>query len=189
MKITPAAVMALANNETDNFIAATSEGGIEAQEAAGQVSFVASETLPKDCPKEDLEELGFIFSKDADDIFINVKFPDGWKKEATGHSMHNVLIDDKGRKRGRIFYKAAFYDRRASMSLCTRYSSTMDYELDDAVQFLVKAGDEVIYRTEKIECKRGSDEYWSAQDKAEAEVREWLNKNYPYWQEVLEYWG
>jgi hypothetical protein len=112
-----AALGALAAGDIENFYVAGTPGGIEAQEKAGQVAFETSETLPKDCPKEALEKLGFVFGEEADDIFVKVKFPDGWKKRATGHSMWTDLLDETGKKRGSIFYKAAFYDRKADMTL------------------------------------------------------------------------
>ena len=40
--INPAALAALLGGEMENFIAASTEGGIEAQEAAGQAQFVES---------------------------------------------------------------------------------------------------------------------------------------------------
>ena len=43
--------------------------------------------------------------------------PNGWKKQATDHSMWSELIDDKGKVRATIFYKAAFYDQRAFLNL------------------------------------------------------------------------
>lgn len=122
---TPAAMVALASGNADNFAATMTHGGIEAQEAAGQVMFVNSETLPKSmlgrCTRETLEAMGIVFHKEADDLFVHVTLPTGWKKRATNHSMHSDLLDNKGRVRAGIFYKAAFYDRRAHISLKTRY--------------------------------------------------------------------
>lgn len=46
---------------------------------------------------------------------LNVELPDGWKKVGTNHDMHSDLVDETGKVRASIFYKAAFYDRRADM--------------------------------------------------------------------------
>jgi hypothetical protein len=100
-----------------NFLIAATPGGIEAQEAQGQREFVANETLPIDCPKAELEALGFVFGAPVDDLFVSVQFPTGWEKIATDHSMWSDLVDEAGVTRGSIFYKAAFYDRRAFMRL------------------------------------------------------------------------
>lgn len=112
--ITPAALRAIADGNLDNFIAASTPGGIEAQEKAGQSDLVHSSQLPKDgCDRAQLETLGFTFGDDVDDLFVNVKFPPGWKLNPTDHSMWSELIDENGTVRGSVFYKAAFYDRRA----------------------------------------------------------------------------
>ena len=114
----PAAVSAAARGDMDNFMVAATPGGIEAQEAMGQAALVGTkDTLPKDCPQKELEALGFVFGGPIDDLFINVTFPAGWSKKATEHSMWSELLDETGKKRGAIFYKAAFYDRRAFIRL------------------------------------------------------------------------
>jgi hypothetical protein len=63
--------------------------------------------------------LGFTFGDpDPDDpLFMPATLPGGWKRQATGHSMGSVIVDTLGRERVSIFYKAAFYDRSAHMSL------------------------------------------------------------------------
>ncbi len=117
-KWNPAALSALMRGDVENAIVAQTPGGIELQEAAGQAALVGTrDLLPRDCPREQLEALGFVFGEDADDLFVNVTLPKGWRKKATDHSMWSDLLDDKGVKRGSIFYKAAFYDRSAFLRL------------------------------------------------------------------------
>jgi hypothetical protein len=93
---------------------------IEAQEAQGQRELAASEVLPAQCPAEDraaLEAAGVVFGDPVagDPLFVNVTLPKGWKKERTDHAMYLKLVDETGTERATIFYKAAFYDRRADM--------------------------------------------------------------------------
>lgn len=187
MKTTPAAIQAALNGDI-NLLAASTPGGIERQEAEGQQSFVASQTLPKECPKQELEALGFNFLSESDDIFVNVQFPEGWSIKPTDHSMWNDLIDSKGRKRGSIFYKAAFYDRSAHMSLDRRYSYRPDYDVKDGVQYVVTDCDEVIFRTRKIECEQYSDEYWDADKTCEEAVKVWIDGKFPKWENSSAYW-
>jgi len=61
--------------------------------------------------------MGIVFGEKVDDLFTSVTLPEGWHKEATEHAMWSKLIDDQGRERASIFYKAAFYDRSAFMSI------------------------------------------------------------------------
>ncbi len=107
-------------NFLENLMAAATPGGIEKQEAQGQKHFVASESLPRKCPKHELEKLGFVFGENIDGdsgLFVQVKMPKGWKKRATNHSMWSELLDDTGKVRASIFYKAAFYDKDAFLTL------------------------------------------------------------------------
>lgn len=97
----------------------SSSDAILGQEAAGQQSFVKSTTLPAEIRgKEILEAAGvkFLGPVEGDDLFQYVELPEGWKKEPTDHSMWSKLVDEQGRERASIFYKAAFYDRRAHAS-------------------------------------------------------------------------
>lgn len=91
-------------------------------EAQGQHQLVTSEVLPTDLngdKKEDFIALGFKFGDvvSGDPLFQKVELPNGWKKEGSGHDMWSSVIDDKGRERVVIFYKAAFYDRSAHMNI------------------------------------------------------------------------
>ncbi len=92
---------------------------IPEQEARGQREFVNSTTLPKKPSHlcKQIEEMGIVFGEGVDDLFIQVTLPEGWKKEPTDHSMWSRLVDNEGRERAKIFYKAAFYDRDAFLSI------------------------------------------------------------------------
>ena len=110
---------------------------IEAQEAEGQREVVATATLPTrlgDCsdrPKVQaaLEAAGvkFLGPVEGDPLFQRVTLPAGWKKIATDHSLYTNLVDEQGRVRASIFYKAAFYDRDAFLRLVCRYTVTSEY--------------------------------------------------------------
>ncbi len=134
--ISPAALAAFLSGDLENAMIASTPGGIERQEAAGQASFVSSETLPLQfnyCTKEQFEAMGVVFGAPVDDLFQQARLPAGWVKVATDHSMHSELRDEKGRKRAGIFYKAAFYDRSAFISLTSRFSIERDWANDKAI--------------------------------------------------------
>jgi len=118
----PAALSALSKGDFENALIAQTPGGIERQEAEGQKIFVEGMLIPVewlDCTIEDIEKLGFQIDKSRviDDLFYQAKLPEGWKKKATEHSMWSVIVDKNGKERIQIFYKAAFYDRRAHGTL------------------------------------------------------------------------
>lgn len=95
---------------------------ISEMESAGQQQFVHSDRLPTECPDDDdLRALGFELGDPdpADPLFRPATLPAGWRREASDHPMGSHILDANGRKRVEIFYKAAFYDRRADMRLRT----------------------------------------------------------------------
>lgn len=96
-------------------------GAIEAQEARGQEELVDSTQLPTVVrgDKAVLEAEGVVFGEPLpnDPIFCDATLPEGWAKRPTDHSMWSELVDATGTVRAKIFYKAAFYDRKASMSV------------------------------------------------------------------------
>jgi len=97
-------------------------GAIEAQEARGQIELVNSTQLPTDCrDRAVLEAAGVIFGEVSpqDPLFVEATLPEGWKKRPTTHSMWSELVDAEGKVRANIFYKAAFYDRKAHMDAVT----------------------------------------------------------------------
>lgn len=157
-------------------------GSIEAMEAKGQKELVASSQLPMECSpggREALIKAGVIFGEvsQGDKLFCNVTLPQGWRKVGTDHSMWSDLRDEKDRVRARIFYKAAFYDRRAHMSVITRFTLESDYK-DKVCFYRVKDGNTLLFETPCNEESRTSHE------QAEA----WISEKYPEWKDHSAYW-
>jgi hypothetical protein len=107
-----------------HILGAMSDGGsdyITGMEAAGQRQLVNSTDLPSDAHgrEADFVALGFTFGEphQHDPMFRPATLPEGWTREGSEHAMWSYLVDEKGRQRVGIFYKAAFYDRSAAMSL------------------------------------------------------------------------
>lgn len=94
---------------------ALGDGYIESMEAAGQRQFVESTTIPTKCDAEALTALGFTLGEQVpgDALFRYCTLPTGWSRQATDHSMGSNIVDELGRERVSVFYKAAFYDRKA----------------------------------------------------------------------------
>lgn len=195
-----AALSALVSNDIENFLVAATPGGIEAQEKRGQQALVKMDALPKDAPWEQLEQLGIKRGAEIDDLFVSCTLPDGWRKVATDHSMHSNLIDDKGRKRGGIFYKAAFYDRSANMHLTRRYSYGVEpvggWNVADTSSChwhcVVTDDDKVLWSSEQIE-PRPQDNYqvlkWYERRDALNELgKAWIAEHYPDYANPLAYW-
>lgn len=61
---------------------------------------------------------------EGDDLFMHATLPEGWEKRPTDHHMYSDLLDAQGRKRASIMYKAAFYDRDASIHAVPRFQAS-----------------------------------------------------------------
>lgn len=182
--------MKVRNTSGDIMMIPSVDGIIEAQEAAGQAALVASESLPVDMhDRETFEALGFEFGAPYPDdkLFLPAKLPAGWSKRPTDHSMWSDIVDDKGRVRVGVFYKAAFYDRKAHMSLRGRYSVRPEYARDySRVHVDVCDGDELIYSTETFTGDERA--CFAAEDRQRAEACAWLDANRPGWRDPIKQW-
>lgn len=181
------------------------------QEAEGQRSFVGSETLPTDMgspeTKSVLEKLGVRFLGEVPDdpIFQYVEFSEGWKKVPTAEPRLSMLVDTNGRERARIFYKAAPYDRRASLLLETRYTyrdilnrsafdGTLLNDTEPIVAFVTDGcgegvGEErILWTSEEFDPPQERLERFRAWQAARKQAEAWLDENFPQWRDPLAYW-
>jgi hypothetical protein len=98
---------------------------VPVQDKLGQIELANSTQLPidgllggRDRPR--WEALGVKILDDVprdDKLFCHVELPPGWKKVPTDHSLWTHLVDADGKLIAEIGYKAAFYDRWASVQL------------------------------------------------------------------------
>jgi hypothetical protein len=115
-------------------LAAAMGGGAERAfdeaQRAGQGELVAARaenvlSLPTALrdPRELFEAMGLVFGETPKDdpMFTPTTVPEGWS-----------VVDDRGRPRASIFYKAAFWDREAFMRVLSRFRIERDYESADA---------------------------------------------------------
>jgi hypothetical protein len=173
---------------------------IMAMEAQGQRELVQSDRLPTQVHSDGGDEaflaLGFTFGEPdpRDPLFRPATLPPGWKREPTDHSMWSRIVDELGRERVAIFYKAAFYDRKADMSLTTPYGyvrrelgDDRPLVLDDkwltadvaraTLEAMAARSDEEAARCDDFGRSQPDDEYWpgrAAEHRAEAaKARQW----------------
>lgn len=167
-------------------------GAIEDQEAQGQrdVCGQASQ-LPIKCSEQDeaaLAKAGVVFGEhcEGDDQFRHATLPEGWMILPTDHSMWSRLVDATQATRGKIFYKAAFYDRRAMLHASCRYTRECRFS-DDGKTVKIRAVDgaasEVLTETESHD----RDDY-EAYDADLKEVALWLEENFPNYEDPSAYW-
>lgn len=167
------------------------------QEKRGQAQFVHSDVLPKDMRghRATFEAMGVVFGDDHDDLFVKCTLPEGWSKQATDHRMRSNVIDEKGRERIYVFYKAASYDRSAHCSPVRRFGygtkpetgyENYTYGVTPDVPYVEDCGVE-IWRGEPMAPTEEIPSY-----KIDAVLRPiaqaWLEEHYPDWEDYLAYW-
>lgn len=183
--VTPAMLRAALTGEVD--ISAAMPGGIEASEKLGQITFVHAATMPRRVrpDRAAFESFGFTFGDPIDELFLAATLPNGWKKQATDHDMWSYILDERGRKRVAIFYKAAFYDRSAHASLEQRYSvdSYREVSPDRCMVCVMDAGTE-------LQCFGEYTKHdYKAAEPLEAAAAAWLKENRPNADDLLTSWN
>lgn len=186
-------------------VGAEGANAIVHQEARGQRAVIESEVLPV-CGSCDADaervlrgwgfELGDVVK--GDPLFRLVKLPKGWKKLATDHAMWSDVVDDRGRKRIHVFYKAAFYDRNAHCGIVRRYAIERFYPSDGSVRAGVSVVD---YATGKRRDREVSAElaaayqagendgrFFRAMDELSSAAEQSLSATHPRWRESGAYW-
>jgi hypothetical protein len=166
-----------------HLIGAMSDGSsdyITNMEAAGQRQLVSSELIPTKAPDAELTALGFTLGGpvDGDPLFRHATLPAGWTREGSSHAMWSYIVDQHGRRRVAIFYKAAYYDRKAAAHVETSVSYLRDvlYEgldpvLDDewltrevaadVLRSLAKQSRDEAAEAREFAAGRGDRGYWT----------------------------
>ena len=183
-----AALTAALRGDLGNALIASMPGGIERQEATGQQALLELNMLPKEvrgATREQLSAIGFKFGAPLDELFVYCELPSGWTKRGSDNSLHSDLLDEQGRKRASIFYKAAFYDRRADMRMETRFQvECYGTGSSDAVRRVdVSDSGKIIKEFGEVDWTD-----WTGMEKAEGDASAWLDDRYPDWRNPMAYW-
>ena len=147
--------------------------------------------------------LGFEFGNDIDDLFVSVVLPLGWDTVPDpSHSMYVNVVDDRGRRRARYFYKGSFFDREAIMwNAERRFRCEQSWSIDRgdneiAVCVLDNgAGGREIHRTAAFKYTPISKEEkrWETGERVDAlayaEASAWLEARFPECNNPLAYWS
>lgn len=109
LKMNPASGFAVSIEEAEQQAIANADKWMLARELNSLFARDDLDTRPH------LEQLGFTNIQEADDLFYQVTPPAGWTKSTSGY--WTIIEDETGIERGSQFYKGAFYDRRAHLSI------------------------------------------------------------------------
>jgi hypothetical protein len=165
---------------------------IQQDEVTGQHELIESDTLPSDIEdREAIKKMGFILGEqvEGDPLFIYCQLPRGWKKKPLDNDnpFWTVIVDEKERPRVNIFHKAAFYDRRAFTQTIARISIEIDYDNEEFCFAEIRDGETVLFRTPDYRPSEG-EELWQERKKAEKEAYQWVEQNFPDWEDCTAYW-
>lgn len=145
--------------------------------------------LPKEMkPSKDVfETLGFTFEDYGDDVLYKVTLPEGWTLKPDSR-YRTIIIDEKGRERGKSVYKGTFYDRYGHMHLISRFRVTHEpinpENCNSPIKVCAKCSDGTIL-FEAGQCKESCiNEYKELIGKA----TDYLKTNYPEWEDASKYW-
>jgi hypothetical protein len=191
------------------------DGGaaILASEAMGQRQLLQSLVLPAEIrdysiPQPDgasergnsrklLESWGFEFGKrvGGDTLFQYAKLPAGWAKKGSNHDMWTSIVDERGRERCSIFYKAAHYDRNAFLNVSSRYSVEVEVQ-GQKRRGVVKEADVVLFEGPWLEdtpeqkgavAERRPVQGPLSYDRARQDAVTWLREKFSL--DLAEQWG
>lgn len=173
---------------------------IEDMETRGQRELTnQTDKLPKEGSNDPAwAKMGVVFKEEVpgDPVFRFVDLPLGWTLKPTDHSMWNKLLDEQGRERAKMFYKAAFYDRSANIRPSTRFFVDREYkdekDYDGPMRSVAKDGatGAVLFATEWLVKPEDRDtSYYEKQDALFKASEAWLNENRPQWRDASAYWG
>jgi len=160
---------------------------------------------------ETYAELGIKVLSEYDDLFFNVELPAGWTLKPSDHSMWSYLYDEKNRKRLSVFYKGAFYDRNAHAGVVSRFQyrtigaddslakTKYEYKTWEDTMSLPVFGavfmdEKMIWSTEEKAIDPETKDrgvvwsYDSLKTKLLKECHNWLNTNYPKWEDAKAQW-
>lgn len=167
---------------------------IEAQEAAGQQEMLTTVAIPTrtmHCTDQHLLALGFTLSapRPDDPLFRDATLPDGWTRvPADDTNLWTYLLDPHGRPRCGVFYKAAWYDRRASINMLTvhayaercierREPPILDEVWATRERVLAELDDIAAYMTKAIEnCRQAGDTDLASRIQDQLEACAWVRR-------------
>lgn len=151
-----------------------------------------------DYTRAQYEKMGIEVVDEYDDLFWNVRLPDGWEVKATDHAMWNELRDDKNRKRATFFYKAAFYDRSAFINFETRFNIQATHISDNYndydewrksdLQGTVRDGEVIICQTRCVPATCDYAEDDKIKNMLYDELEVFMLEHYPEYRDINAYW-
>ncbi len=140
--------------------------------------------------RETFEKIGFTFEKSNVKNKIKVFLPENWTvKEENGTSRY--FFDEKNRLRGEILneYRSLYCHFKGELCLRRRFNPSYKYknknDINSTVIVFIEDSDEnMICKIGECRNVYGSEKFNELMKKA----REYLDRNYPDWENPVNYW-
>lgn len=148
--------------------------------------------------REEWEQLGFSFVDIyGDDVLCKAIMPFGWEVKPTQHPRYFNILDEKGLKRGSMYYCPEFDNRRASMHLVCRYgvhqTYIKKYPFSHHIQQIIFGNeDEKLFIASEVLVPTSvlyEDRDVELIERSRAAAQQFGDDNYPDWRNVHAYWG
>ena len=173
---------------------------VEGMEAEGQRELVAANGASLPVAGSDhpcFAKMGILFGDSLDGVLREATLPLGWRlRPSVEHVMWTDLLDAQGRKRARIFYKAAFYDRHAELQPTVRYSAGIEYQgefgkVGESHRGFVfdNATNAEVFSTKTLRREEKSDRTLLKTDALRKETAQWISEHFPEHADPSAYWG
>lgn len=144
--------------------------------------------LPKKMyPSKDIfEDIGFKFEKVDSDLFYKAILPDGWALIPDISAVTNI-VDTSNNIRGSITFYTNFniFEKLASMELYTRYKviTAYDENLKPFIKVIDSKSDDILFKSEQFDDKNSTQFL-----QFNKFCIDYLNTNFPNWEDVSKYW-
>jgi len=140
-------------------------------------------------------QMGLVFGEPLDQVFREAKLPQNWGLRASReHVMVTDLLDVKGRRRAKITYKSALFDRHAEIEPTVRYTVGVEYQGKFGIAGESHRGYVFDHatRTEVFSTKtlrrEGQDRTFLKTEELKQETAQWISARFPDHQDPAAYW-
>lgn len=172
-------------------------GAVERQEAREQQRACARAMIARRISENDkavLERAGVVFSGEGegDDVLQRVTLPPGWALKPTDHSMWSNLTDEHGAIRAKCFYKGAFYDRDADITITRRFYLDSEHDFDKRDPATHNCPVRLHLRdrrkSEPLRTSAWATYGYNEEHPERADFVAWLDEHYPHHGDASAYW-
>lgn len=135
---------------------------------------------------EEYEGLGFTFKKADNSAEYLATLPEGWT--VSGHGYWKNIIDEKGRTRGRFFYNPIDDVKKGEMTLTPRYYIGSEKIFPRVIKSAIRIVVNDANGSTIVTIGQCNMLYSGEYNKLVSTATDFLNQNFPGWENPTKYW-